>query len=135
MSVDAAAVDDPVTAVAVAAGEFVTSAAVYAGALTASTTPSSSATAVGAYSPAGTVVVAYVSTSLGPTEAAAGTAVWTPSSMNPNVRGFVTVAILLKPSVGGALVGGGLKKAPVTDTPSEAGVEIVGLGAGSSWPS
>lgn len=131
MSVDAAAVDD-----LAAAGELVTSAAVYAGAPTASTIPSSSsAAAVGAYFPAGAVVVvADISTSLGPTEAAAGTAVLTPSSMNSNVRGLVTVAIILKPSVGGALVGGGLKKAPVTDTPSDAEV-VVGLGIGSSWPS
>lgn len=130
LSVDAAAVDD-----LAAAGELVTSAAVYAGAPTASTIPSSSAAAVGAYFPAGAVVVvADVSTSLSPTEAAAGTAVLTPSSMNSNVRGLVTVAIILKPSVGGALVGGGLKKAPVTDTPSDAEV-VVGLGIGSSWPS
>jgi hypothetical protein len=136
LSVDAAAVDDPAAAVAVA--ELVTSAASAAavedaGAPTTST-PSSSAAAVGAYSLAGAVVVvADVSTSLGPTEAAAGTAVWKPSSMNPNVRGFVTVAIVLAPSVEKAFVGGGMKKAPVTDT--GVGVEAVGLGTGSSWPS
>lgn len=121
-------------AAAVAAGELVTSAVVDVGAPTASATPSSAAVAVGAYPPAGVVVVvvADVSTSLGPTEAAAGNAVWKPSSMNPNVRGFVTVATVLKPPVGGAPVGGGMKNAPLTDTASEAGVEVVGLGTGSS---